>query len=170
MYMPPTTGCKTSQVQPISCELALHWFHNPDSIDEYIMVPLLPCRSSTEVKFTEASLIQKWGPPLNFPFTIRLMPTNPISSTSPRCMLHSLATKYGTPGTAPGFAGNFDDECFTPCDCTCITSTVSEMTINGQFSSSSLRTQHGHSAPPDHAEARSILWISYSRYFGWPIS
>ena len=85
--------------QPISCELALHWFHNQNShnnIHDYIMVPLIPCYSDLQVKTTEASLIQKWTPMLNFPFIVRLMPTKKVTST--KQFVHLLSTKFGVPG------------------------------------------------------------------------
>ena len=49
------------------------------------------------MKATEASIITKWAPLLNFPFVVRLMPTKTVSST--KCFVQSLATKYGVPGT-----------------------------------------------------------------------
>ena len=82
--------------QPVSCELALHWFHNHNNIHDYIMVPLIPCHSDLQVKTTEASLIQKWTPMLNFPFIVRLMPTKKVTST--KQFVHSLSTKFGVPG------------------------------------------------------------------------
>ena len=60
------------------------------------MVPLIPCHSDLQVKTTEASLIQKWTPMLNFPFIIRLMPTKKVTST--KQFVHSLSTKFGVPG------------------------------------------------------------------------
>ena len=82
--------------QPVSCELALHWFHNHNNIHDYIMVPLIPCHSDLQVKTTEASLIQKWTPMLNFPFIVCLMPTKKVTST--KQFVHSLSTKFGVPG------------------------------------------------------------------------
>ena len=82
--------------QPISCELALHWFHNHNNIHAYIMVPLISCHSDLQVKTTEASLIQKWTPLLNFPYIVRLMPTKKLMST--KQFVHSLSTKFGVPG------------------------------------------------------------------------
>ena len=75
--------------QPVSCELALHWFHTCRNLEEYIMIPLLRCHSG--------SIIQKWALPLNFPFVVRLMPTKTVPST--KCFVQSLATKYGVPAT-----------------------------------------------------------------------
>ena len=82
--------------QPISCELALHRFHNHSNIHAYIMVPLISCHSELQVKTTEASLIQKWTPMLNFPFIVRLMPTKKVTST--KRFVHLLSTKFGVPG------------------------------------------------------------------------
>ena len=82
--------------QPISCELALHRFHNHSNIHAYIMVPLISCHSDLQVKTTEASLIQKWTPMLNFPFIVRLMPTKKVTST--KRFVHLLSTKFGVPG------------------------------------------------------------------------
>ena len=80
---------QVQRFQPVSCELALHWFHTCRNLEEYIMIPLLRCHSG--------SIIQKWALPLNFPFVVRLMPTKTVSST--KCFVQSLATKYGVPAT-----------------------------------------------------------------------
>ena len=82
----PYTPCKTDKTpdlansdnlrqlqraQPVSCELALHWFWSKDNYHEFVELPLICADAKLQTCTLERYLAQQWYPPLNYPFILQ---------------------------------------------------------------------------------------------------
>ena len=57
--------------QPVSCELALHWFCSQGNYYQFVPLPLLTTSSQLQTRTLESYMIQLWCPPLNYPLIMQ---------------------------------------------------------------------------------------------------
>ena len=72
--------------QPVSCELALHWFCSQNNFHQFLVLPLLCTETTLQTRTLESFLIQQWCPPLNYPFI--------LSAESQNSTLHHTYNKH----------------------------------------------------------------------------
>ena len=64
------------RAQPVSCELALHWSCSPNNYHQFVALPLLHTNTTLQTRTLESYIIQKWCPPLNYPFILQRQVTS----------------------------------------------------------------------------------------------
>ena len=79
------------RAQPVSCELALHWFCSPNNYHQFVALPLLHTNTTLQTRTLESYIIQKWCPPLNYPFILQRQVTKQHSTPHLR---QALRTTY----------------------------------------------------------------------------
>ena len=79
------------QAQPVSCELALHWFCSQNNYYQFVALPLLHTNTTLQTRTLESYIIQKWRPPLNYPFILQRQVTKQHSTPHLR---QALRTTY----------------------------------------------------------------------------
>jgi len=79
------------QAQPVSCELALHWFCSQNNYYQFVALPLLHTNTTLQTRTLESYIIQKWRPPLNYPFILQRQVTKQHSTPH---LLQALRTTY----------------------------------------------------------------------------
>ena len=79
------------RAQPVSCKLALHWFCSQNNYHQFVALPLLPTNTTLQTRTLESYIIQKWCPPLNYPFILQRQVTKQHSTPHLR---QALRTTY----------------------------------------------------------------------------
>ena len=62
---------QSQRSQPVSCELALHWFCSQNNFHQFLVLPLLCTETTLQTRTLESFLIQQWCPPLNYQFILQ---------------------------------------------------------------------------------------------------
>ena len=82
------------QLKPVHAELMLHWAVS--SVLGPVLVPIAKMDTTRQIRTLESTLIQKWNPPLNFPFILkkRLTKIGPDFAES----VKRMASTFQAPG------------------------------------------------------------------------
>ena len=82
------------RAQPVSCELALHWFCSQNNHHQFVALPLLPTNTTLQTRTLESYIIQKWCPPLNYPFILPVYLTTTSHKTTFNTTLTTSTTHH----------------------------------------------------------------------------
>ena len=86
-----------AELKPVHAELMLHWAVSRQCFGSLVLVPIAKMDTTRQIRTLESTLIQKWNPPLNFPFILkkRLTKVGPDFSQS----VKRMASTFQAPGT-----------------------------------------------------------------------
>ena len=85
------------ELKPVHAELMLHWAVSRQCFGSLVLVPVAKMDTTRQIRTLESTLIQKWNPPLNFPFILkkRLTKVGPDFAQS----VKRMASTFRAPGT-----------------------------------------------------------------------
>ena len=83
--------------KPVHAELMLHWTVSRQCFRKMVLIPIAKMDTRRQIRTLESTLIQKWNPPLNYPFIRekRISKVGPDYSQS----VKRIASSYQSPGT-----------------------------------------------------------------------
>ena len=86
-----------AELKPVHAELMLHWAVSRQCFGSLVLVPIAKMDTTRQIRTLESTLIQKWNPPLNFPFILkkRLTKVGPDFAQS----VKRMASTFRAPGT-----------------------------------------------------------------------
>ena len=85
-----------AELKPVHAELMLHWAVSRQCFGSLVLVPIAKMDTTRQIRTLESTLIQKWHPPLNFPFILkkRLTKVGPDFAQS----VKRMASTFRAPG------------------------------------------------------------------------